>query len=267
MSHAEAFRAHVTSLARAHLDDAAAFDAGALRAASGRAARGVLGARWRADTLAAAGHAAVYLRLLRPSQPWAYAADGQLDERSLLWMGEDGYIADLLVTATRRKALWTPRTSGEPRALLREGRERHGKAMLGVRVLALASPASSLLIDEPTAAPKPLPETALWLASAPLSARRLAELTEAGPMSAETIGMSVITEEPLGDVSGHELLRRGVVAELADIREQYGCVPGWQLDQIAERSASPAAPCSAGSGTPMPTTLPGRQSPPPVPRR
>jgi hypothetical protein len=113
--------------------------------------------RWRWRGHEAARLVASYLAFLQPPEGWR-RADGTLGEPGayLVWRDEDTVMADVLSTRARGSSLWTRHDSGLPRRLVRAGRHQFGDGFVGVRVLALAAPGASLLVDSPTGPPTPL---------------------------------------------------------------------------------------------------------------
>lgn len=104
---------------------------------------------------------ASYLTFLQPPAGWVRLTDDALGEPGtyLLWRHEDTVMAEVLSTRARGASLWTRHDSGLPRRLVRAGHREFADGFIGVRVLALAGPGASLLVDSPADPPELLANT------------------------------------------------------------------------------------------------------------
>lgn len=124
---------------------------------------------------------AVYLSVFLPPDNWSVA--DQVDEADLTWRSDLGEVlCDVIVPASGHEHLvWTKRTRGRPRRVVATGRECHGGAFTGVRMIVPLHPSRSLLVtDAAMTEPVPLATTACWFAAAILSADDLAAAASGG---------------------------------------------------------------------------------------
>lgn len=120
--------------------------------------------RWRWRVHEAARLTAAYLAWLQPPTGWTRLAPDTLgpDGGDLVWSDGERVFADVIATSGRGAAVWTRHSSGLPRRLVRAGTDRFGDAFVGARLAALAAPAASLVVVDPTSPPVPVIGSALW---------------------------------------------------------------------------------------------------------
>lgn len=140
-----------------------------------------LGPRRRDALQRATETAAVYLFVFLPPDNWT--ADEEVDEADLTWRSNDGDVmCDVIIpVGGSEHRVWTKRTRGRPRRLVATGRQQHGAAFRGVRMIAPLYPARSLLVtDRAMAEPALLASTDLWFAAPILSPDNLSAAAVGG---------------------------------------------------------------------------------------